>query len=357
MNEKKVERAMHYRGGCWMGGIRNEIKSLPMSELFIIGTHNSATYDISVTSSFGSDAPGLLGKKTMGGKLTQLFARPVCAKWAKCQSLTIREQLNNGVRYLDIRVIPKSEKNTTPYISHSQVSVPLRDVVNEIVSFLACSENTWECLVVDLQHLSIPEGMLMDSFLFPALEPLRDLCIPNTVSLSTPLEEIWRRSKKERVFLVIGSEFDSEKYTFAFMRHGAIVSDWKNVQNCNDLLQRFDEDLAHPVTHQSGVFCVTQGVLTPEGKQIMDSLLFTKGISTKFNSIMDMARKVNAPICKWFWKRNRHRNEDNTCGNMHRNILMLDYPQITSLTIEVDDGGSSIECSPVIMCILLNLLK
>ncbi|KIH48017.1 hypothetical protein ANCDUO_21917, partial [Ancylostoma duodenale] len=61
-------------------------------------------------------------------------------RWAVTQSYSIREQLDNGVRYLDLRVSypPKKvrESNSDFRLIHALYGPKLQDVLEEIVDFL-----------------------------------------------------------------------------------------------------------------------------------------------------------------------------------------------------------------------------
>jgi 1-phosphatidylinositol phosphodiesterase len=61
----------------WMGKLKNET---PLSALSIPGTHNSPTHHTALPS-------------------------------VRCQAVSVKEQLNNGVRFLDIRVQPENPDN------------------------------------------------------------------------------------------------------------------------------------------------------------------------------------------------------------------------------------------------------
>lgn len=95
-------------------------------ELALPGTHNSTSYALNY-------------KFKISNKLFQfasntIILRPFLSKWTKCQSYTILQQLNMGVRYLDIRV---SKFNDVLYTSHSFACVPLNEVLDTIYKFLS----------------------------------------------------------------------------------------------------------------------------------------------------------------------------------------------------------------------------
>lgn len=87
----------------WM----SKVYGLCLHELLIPGTHDSATYHF--------DSVTMLGL-------------------AQAQILTIRQQLDGGIRFLDIRVNKNSDG--VLYGSHSAITVPLSTILDDVKNFL-----------------------------------------------------------------------------------------------------------------------------------------------------------------------------------------------------------------------------
>lgn len=112
----------------WMGKLKNET---PLSALSIPGTHNSPTHHTALPS-------------------------------VRCQAVSVKEQLNNGVRFLDIRVQPESPDNLAKdglILVHSAFPVSLtgnkyfRDIISTVFSFL--DANPSETVIVSLKREGI----------------------------------------------------------------------------------------------------------------------------------------------------------------------------------------------------------
>ncbi|KAF4633810.1 hypothetical protein G7Y89_g4309 [Cudoniella acicularis] len=112
----------------WMGNLKSE---LPLSALSIPGTHNSATHHKALPS-------------------------------VRCQAASIKDQLNNGVRFLDIRVQPESSNDVSKdglILCHSAFPVSLtgpkyfRDLVNTVFSFL--NDNPTETVIMSVKREGI----------------------------------------------------------------------------------------------------------------------------------------------------------------------------------------------------------
>ncbi len=72
--------------------------------------------------------------------------------WARCQCLSIFEQLESGIRFLDLRMRPveNPEKycNTKWWVAHRFLCVPFQTVLDHIQTFLRLPEAKEEILVI-----------------------------------------------------------------------------------------------------------------------------------------------------------------------------------------------------------------
>jgi len=96
--------AFQYSLDTWMGDLNEVIGQRPLSHVIIPGTHDSATYGISL------DNVGLA--IAQGGDITQWanLALPTVVLWSVAQTLTVEQQLLAGVRVFDIRVAWRDQK-------------------------------------------------------------------------------------------------------------------------------------------------------------------------------------------------------------------------------------------------------
>lgn len=103
--QKWAQNVVMHNRASWMQNLRDD---LMLDQLSIPGTHDSGT---SKLSWFTTD------------------------RWARCQNDTIAEQLEKGIRYLDIRC---RHFNDSLLIHHSKYycHISIKDVLNDCVSFL-----------------------------------------------------------------------------------------------------------------------------------------------------------------------------------------------------------------------------
>ena len=108
---------------CWMKNFRD---STPLSALSIPGTHNSPTHHKALPS-------------------------------VRCQAVLPREQLDNGVRFFDVRVQPEGDaSNPSLVLVHGVFPISLtgpkyfRQLLDDVYSFLA--ENSSETVIMSLKR-------------------------------------------------------------------------------------------------------------------------------------------------------------------------------------------------------------
>ncbi|OUM58871.1 Non-catalytic module family DOC2, partial [Piromyces sp. E2] len=123
----------------WMSKLDSNLK---LNQVIIPGTHDSGTYAIHENVSW-----------------IDIFNIQKAARelWFRTQNLDITEQLQNGIRYLDIRI--ETNKDKQIYLSHefadcynrkTKDKYYLKDVFDEVVNFLR--DNTEETIILHLKQ-------------------------------------------------------------------------------------------------------------------------------------------------------------------------------------------------------------
>ncbi|XP_054973999.1 PI-PLC X domain-containing protein 1 isoform X2 [Sorex araneus] len=95
----------------WMSALCPRLWDVPLHHLSIPGSHDTMTYCLNTKSPISHEQSWLL---QLLGKVLPCVTRPVVLKWSITQALNITEQLDAGVRYLDLRIahmLEGSEKN------------------------------------------------------------------------------------------------------------------------------------------------------------------------------------------------------------------------------------------------------
>lgn len=123
----------------WMAGLADDT---PLSAITIPGTHDSG-------ARFGGAAP---------------VVDFVTALWVQAQKWTVTQQLNAGVRFLDVR--PHAEPDGTLRIHHLFVDeqLSLTDVLRDCVAFLAANPTEALLMRVQQEASTMPEPQFVAAF-------------------------------------------------------------------------------------------------------------------------------------------------------------------------------------------------
>jgi hypothetical protein len=133
----------------WMTDLNIVIGQWPANTIPMPGTHDAASYGISESSPWAPDSSALQAaiETFFSGSLIMAAAK----RWSRAQSSTILQQLNGGIRHLDIRVAYTNGKFLT---YHGLYSVPLQTVFDDVKTFLGQSNVSKELIIIGLNHFN-----------------------------------------------------------------------------------------------------------------------------------------------------------------------------------------------------------
>lgn len=115
----------------------------PLTEIAMLGSHDALSYNINFSSKDNSGQEDIGMMETMGK-----VAKGLAVRLSRAQYHDIYTQLNQGVRYIDMRI---TCVDNTYYTSHNFISHKLEDSMKDIIRFL--DENPGEFLLLDFQHV------------------------------------------------------------------------------------------------------------------------------------------------------------------------------------------------------------
>lgn len=199
----------------WMSIVFPLLRSLPLNNLAIPGTHDSCTSEIHSRSKVSSDSPALQFLS---------FLTPVAgyfvARWSKCQEKHVKQQLIEGIRYFDIRVDFHAESKTF-YTAHGLVSSPLIDILSSFAEFIEYHPS--ELIVLDFNHfygMQEPSSHVALCKLILSILP-NDLIADRTLSPSSMIGEFIDKNVYRRSFFPFSLADPFCRYLSRFFnRHG-----------------------------------------------------------------------------------------------------------------------------------------
>ncbi|CAL7933202.1 unnamed protein product [Xylocopa violacea] len=104
------------------------------------------TYTINRQSDVGPDEPRYIRAL---GRYFSSVSKPIIFNWSITQNKSIKDQLNGGIRYLDLRVATKSTDNHI-YFLHGLYGSKIYQSLKEIAEWLVSHTN--EIIILDFQH-------------------------------------------------------------------------------------------------------------------------------------------------------------------------------------------------------------
>ncbi|KAL7891365.1 hypothetical protein AOLI_G00008410 [Acnodon oligacanthus] len=135
----------------WMSHLPNALWDIPLFNLTIPGSHNAITYclDKNDRSPVDLTQPDMLQKLD---KYMKPIIRPFVYKWAITQERSVREQLDCGVRYCDLRIAHRpNDSSSDLYFYHGvYTTVTVEAVLKEIKAWLDAHPK--EIVILSFSH-------------------------------------------------------------------------------------------------------------------------------------------------------------------------------------------------------------
>jgi hypothetical protein len=280
----------------WMGQMAPQIQNHSITEIFIPGSHDSATYHLEQEFGKNQDISNQLNSFKYAG--VGFAITKVAYSWSRAQGSRIYDQLNNGVRYLDLRVIWRDSKKAF-YTVHGLYGPSLDDVLGQIVQFL--KENPKEILVIqigDLRYMGQNANQKSEELAKKLQDKFGDKLIKKSAhGLQTTIQDIWKGPG--RIFLIFNHNKQTSSKNIAqtskFWQQSDINSYWANADNLAALKKNLDSNLRNRNGAKNQLF-VIQSQLTSSDQTIKNSL---KVLSKGYKSLEDMAKDVRNQLPKW----------------------------------------------------------
>ncbi|XP_046824682.1 PI-PLC X domain-containing protein 3 [Vespa crabro] len=281
----------------WMTRLPEPLKKLPIIYLAIPGSHNTMTYTIERRNEVGPDEPAYIRAL---GRYCSIFSKPVIFNWSVTQKNNVREQLNGGIRYLDLRVATKT-RNDNIYFLHglygSEVTKPFEDIVRWL------NHHANEVIILDFQHFYNFSDMNHRRLIAIINDIFREKLCP-TFSSFNHMSLYWLALKRYQVFVIYRNVYA--------MNHPNLwpsalwPTPWPNtvlvdqlVNFLNDKLQKRSPDIP----------LVSQCLLTPNISYVMKHLCG--------NLQSDLAPICQKAILNWI---SQHKS-----GSNGLNIVITDF--------------------------------
>lgn len=221
------------------------------------------TYTIEKRNDVGPDEPAYI--RTLG-RYCSFVAKPIILNWSITQLDDVRQQLNGGIRYLDLRVATKPSTGNIHFLHGlygAEVSKPLADVANWLTS------HANEVVILDFQHFYA----FTNEDHRRLIETIHHIFYGKLCPVSSRLDQMTLRSliaRKCQVFVIyrnICAQNHSDMWPSGLWR-----TVWPNTVNVNELIDFLNVELQ---SRELDIAFVSQCLLTPDTSYVMKHLCGT----------------------------------------------------------------------------------
>jgi hypothetical protein len=227
------------------------------------------------------------------GGIADAVLDKIFRRLCQCQTKTMLEQLQAGVRYLDLR-IARHAGSGRYYTCHGVYCADMSAAMKEIGTFL--TNHPKEIVVLDFNHLYEMDGHHAE-FLRMVFDALGDKAAsPRTTSAVSRVSEYWSRNKQAIVIYHASSDAWKDAPFANRVYHGGYVhSPWPEANDTDELRAKLGSyvDSRHDDENRNRLF-VLQGMLTPDVELIKSGLMRGDGPSTR-----EYARLASPAVLDW----------------------------------------------------------
>jgi len=288
----------------WMSDLGEKISNINIFDLIIPGTHNSGSYSITSTSDYSHDAPPFITSIPLA---FSALLKPLSSSWSVCQHKTIFEQLQSGIRYLDLRIC-YNDDTLNYHVCHGLFGCEIDSILFDIKTFI--TENTKEILFISFSHVHNFTNERHVEFIDKVIEIL---CRQKLIEDNLKLGSIWE--KGQQVVVGYPAEFSPSCFWGTYAQFNTF---WPNVANPSLLIPSLTDTLSTMRRDRSFPF-VLQGIVTPDTNCIVGGFFNPLAPRNLFDLVSGSSREVVKFL--------KSTKKDSQISNI--NIVTVDFFHIT----------------------------
>lgn len=317
----------------WMGSISDKIKDKSINQIFIPGTHDSGTYTISPKSLPAPDH-----------KYYFLNNNTYRAGWSRTQNTDITAQLNNGIRYFDLRLCGDSTTIDSIYACHSLQGENLKNIITDVKTFLQQEGHKHEIIILDINHwynktendLSLMQKNVLNYIndeLSPWIAPRKNQYGEDSYTPTTKLSDFWNNQKQvvvasaalveEKFYPYVWHSVNSNIFSDCNPKSTDLCSFWPNKQDLNQLKKSIINTIQTLQHDQPPYLFILQSQLTPTTYTV------TEGLSTiRPTNLFSMTGMYKDEMETWL-------QQDGILSGLQGAIIIEDFSNGIDLTRNV----------------------
>jgi len=318
LEEKAVE---NINRETWMEEIF-EGYPVKLRDIMVVGTHNSFANRYSLPK----QNSGLKFTKETGISKTcsnlwigKTIAKNLCRDWSSCQSSSISQQLMDGVRYLDFRVIRTSGLHFE--VCHSIGYGALIPLLDEVKAFI--HKNPKELVFLHIQKINNCNAAQERSLASTLVSKFKDKIVsPKKFSLDSRLKDIWEL--KKGIIIYFQKPSAVQTYPEYLWNNNSVSNRWFNKSKIGELCAAIAGELKNGQTCGNRLW-VIQAILTPTSEDVVGSL--GSSITRRPRTLSELTNNLYYELPIWFKKFAVSRSN----ADRRPNVIMVDFYDWASL--------------------------
>ena len=282
----------------WMEQKSSILWNKTLSDLTILGTHDSGAYNLTRIQ-IPTYEPEFLEIMIYVGEQLGIPIEQVITMWGKSQPSNLYDQMMDGVRYIDLRC-GWLEEQLNWVTFHWEAGHKIQILMDDVAKFL--KQHTKEIVLIEASHL---DGINIDDNKLRKLVNIFQIAfgngtgiglyprINNSSSVFPTYGEMI--SKGYRVFLSLSNDKFVAKYNN--IQYGEIFQNtYANSDNVTYMMQFNDKQVMrfnHNETNSNALFKISW-TLTPNGDTILNTL-----VPGKPHNLLELAEIADKQMSNW----------------------------------------------------------
>ncbi|XP_072026187.1 LOW QUALITY PROTEIN: PI-PLC X domain-containing protein 3-like [Amphiura filiformis] len=245
----------------WMSKLPPRLCCEPLKNIAIPGSHDSFSFYLDDTSEVAAGSPDTVRN------LVSVFgatAKKIVHNWSVTQSLTFKEQLDHGIRYLDLRMSPRAHTSDLFFV-HGLFGNTVESGLREINEWLDAHPK--EVVLIDFNHFYDMSAEDHQILVLQIQQIFGDKVCPLMDIDKSALNVLWDNKWQVIVFYC---HDDTTIDKTQLWPSNCIQSIWPNTTEAPKMVNRLEAYLTRGRPNDK--FYVSQGVLTPTGTTILQRI-------------------------------------------------------------------------------------
>ncbi len=235
----------------WMSDNYEVLKTKPLSQITLPGTHDTGTYDLTNIPAKGDESPLI---EFLEEHAPSPFLLDIFKDFSIAQHRNVGDQLKGGIRFLDLRII---EYESEFYIHHGVLGPKIPLILEDIFNFLSDDKVTHELVIVAASNMRQMEDNSHAKFMDLVENTLGKFLFQNggnyeSLLHTTRLQDIVDQGPK--ILFIYDDKYLDKHPNPSFFPKEVVYSHWSNTTSMKDLIKDQEKQLKDHSSRSDSLF-------------------------------------------------------------------------------------------------------